>query len=218
MKWRPRSCRSALILVIGGHSAGDDRNYAILARRVQLRHVFVAAHHAGADSGHRRFRIRNLRHSQTLVEWIRFKAIIWASCRGITEFLPVSSSGHLQIAKALMGVEIEQNLALRRDIARRYGTQYDRRAVERRWQAPVAGALLAAVQRGAGLRAETPAVDDSDRDRRLHAQRPARRPFGVAGDPARGGVYAAGDGGAARFRLLRQAPAEGAASPTATPS
>lgn len=39
----------------------------------------------------------------------------------------------------------------------------------------------------------------------------ARRPFGVAGDPARGGVYAAGDGGAARFRLLRQAPAEGAA-------
>ncbi|MCH5329417.1 MAG: undecaprenyl-diphosphate phosphatase [Alistipes sp.] len=31
--------------------------------------------------------------------------------QGITEFLPVSSSGHLQIAKALMGVEIEENLA-----------------------------------------------------------------------------------------------------------
>ena len=30
--------------------------------------------------------------------------------QGLTEFLPVSSSGHLQIAKALMGVEIEQNL------------------------------------------------------------------------------------------------------------
>ena len=31
--------------------------------------------------------------------------------QGITEFLPVSSSGHLQIAKALLGVEIEENLA-----------------------------------------------------------------------------------------------------------
>ena len=38
------------------------------------------------------------------------QAILLGIVQGITEFLPVSSSGHLQIAKALMGVEIEQNL------------------------------------------------------------------------------------------------------------
>ena len=31
--------------------------------------------------------------------------------QGITEFLPVSSSGHLQIAKELLGVELEENLS-----------------------------------------------------------------------------------------------------------
>ena len=39
------------------------------------------------------------------------EAIILGIVQGITEFLPVSSSGHLQIAKALLGVEIEENLA-----------------------------------------------------------------------------------------------------------
>ncbi len=39
-----------------------------------------------------------------------FEAIILGIVQGLTEFLPVSSSGHLQIAKALMGVELEQNL------------------------------------------------------------------------------------------------------------
>ena len=42
----------------------------------------------------------------TLVE-----SIILGAVQGLTEFLPVSSSGHLQIAKALLGVEIEENLA-----------------------------------------------------------------------------------------------------------
>lgn len=38
------------------------------------------------------------------------EAIILGIVQGLTEFLPVSSSGHLQIFKALMGVEIEENL------------------------------------------------------------------------------------------------------------
>ena len=39
------------------------------------------------------------------------ESIILGAVQGLTEFLPVSSSGHLQIAKALLGVEIEETLA-----------------------------------------------------------------------------------------------------------
>ena len=39
------------------------------------------------------------------------ESIILGAVQGLTEFLPVSSSGHLQIAKALLGVDIEENLA-----------------------------------------------------------------------------------------------------------
>lgn len=38
------------------------------------------------------------------------ESVILGAVQGLTEFLPVSSSGHLQIAKALLGVEIEENL------------------------------------------------------------------------------------------------------------
>ena len=39
-----------------------------------------------------------------------FESIILGAVQGLTEFLPVSSSGHLQLAKELLGVELEENL------------------------------------------------------------------------------------------------------------
>ena len=38
------------------------------------------------------------------------ESVILGAVQGLTEFLPVSSSGHLQLAKELLGVEIEENL------------------------------------------------------------------------------------------------------------
>ncbi len=51
-----------------------------------------------------------------------FEAIVLGAVQGITEFLPVSSSGHLQIAKALMGVEIAENITF--DLALHAGTVF----------------------------------------------------------------------------------------------
>ena len=38
------------------------------------------------------------------------ESMILGAVQGLTEFLPVSSSGHLQLAKELLGVELEENL------------------------------------------------------------------------------------------------------------
>ncbi len=44
------------------------------------------------------------------MEW--FEALILGLIQGLTEYLPVSSSGHLAIGSALFGIEGEENLAL----------------------------------------------------------------------------------------------------------
>ena len=43
------------------------------------------------------------------MEW--FEALILGLVQGMTEYLPVSSSGHLTIGSALFGIEGEENLA-----------------------------------------------------------------------------------------------------------
>lgn len=42
------------------------------------------------------------------MNWI--EALILGLVQGLTEFLPVSSSGHLELGKALMGIEMEENI------------------------------------------------------------------------------------------------------------
>ena len=39
-----------------------------------------------------------------------FEAFILGIIQGLTEFLPVSSSGHIAIGKVLLGVEVSENL------------------------------------------------------------------------------------------------------------
>ena len=51
--------------------------------------------------------LKNLKLNK--LEW--FEALILGLIQGLTEYLPVSSSGHLAIGSALFGIEGEENLA-----------------------------------------------------------------------------------------------------------
>ena len=42
-----------------------------------------------------------------------WEAVVLGLVQGLTEFLPVSSSGHLQIFNTLFGLQGEENLTLR---------------------------------------------------------------------------------------------------------
>ena len=56
------------------------------------------------------------------MEW--FEALILGLLQGLTEYLPVSSSGHLAIGSALFGIQGEDNLTFYHSSACGYGTQY----------------------------------------------------------------------------------------------
>ena len=48
------------------------------------------------------------------MNWL--EALLLGLVQGLTEFLPVSSSGHLELGKAIMGIEAEKSLIFRKDI------------------------------------------------------------------------------------------------------
>ena len=68
------------------------------------------------------------------------EAIILGIVQGITEFLPVSSSGHLQIAKEMLGITIQDNLAF--DVALHVATVLSTLVVLRRQVAELFSGLF----------------------------------------------------------------------------
>ena len=50
------------------------------------------------------------------------QALLLGFVQGLTEFLPVSSSGHLEIVKALFGLELNGNESLTFDVVVHAGT------------------------------------------------------------------------------------------------
>ena len=60
-----------------------------------------------------------------------FEALILGIVQGLTEYLPVSSSGHLAIGSALFGIEGEENLAFTIvvHVATVFSTFYGRKSI-----------------------------------------------------------------------------------------
>ena len=56
------------------------------------------------------------------MSWL--EALILGLIQGLTEYLPVSSSGHLAIGSALFGIQGEENLVIYNCSACGYGMQY----------------------------------------------------------------------------------------------
>ena len=63
------------------------------------------------------------------MEW--FEALILGLIQGLTEYLPVSSSGHLAIGSALFGIQGRGKFGIYGGSARSYGVQYNGGLVER---------------------------------------------------------------------------------------
>lgn len=69
-----------------------------------------------------------------------WEALILGIIQGLTEFLPVSSSGHLELAKAIFGVETEENLLF--SLVLHLGTALSTMVVFRKYIGEVLGGLF----------------------------------------------------------------------------
>ncbi|MEL6537709.1 MAG: undecaprenyl-diphosphate phosphatase, partial [Bacteroidota bacterium] len=69
-----------------------------------------------------------------------WEALILGIIQGLTEFLPVSSSGHLELAKAIFGVETEENLLF--SLVLHLGTALSTVVIFRKYIVEVLGGLV----------------------------------------------------------------------------
>ena len=98
------------ILMMGGGSEDPNQfNYDIFSfRRITLAPIVVLAGFGFVFWAIMRKPKKEIKYSIGM-DWI--EALVLGVIQGLTEFLPVSSSGHLQIFSALFGIQGEENLA-----------------------------------------------------------------------------------------------------------